>query len=407
MASYPATSLWPSTPLPEPVRPIPPDFYSCHPFYGNNLITRLCVQAASRLPSGSTPVVYGYPPGNLQDGSYNLPREIKQDAGNGKDYCLVTIDAAFTTSSNPTQRLIATPDLFRAATSWLIDQCVTPNFLGGFATVSLQSMIDWVANDSTTNQQLRDWAVPFTHLFYTITISGTVRAFPAEYDPSTAEAIADGVRAKGNVARGNAIENFSNILWRSANTMFAWWEVFKYRAGGQPQGQSLPLSSDMVYTCDADLGAPSTVDCSQLAYSGIPGAPSDTVVIGPGSETKFISRNSCNVGITAQKTIVLRWAQVQAGVNALVDNCVLHPLVGARGGRAYASSSIAITSGKKGRRSAAPTPVNGLDALPPGVNLTLFEQDFEAAKDPSREVTTCTWIEAVGPGKVDICPPGT
>ena len=323
---------------------------------------------------------------------------------------MVTVDSAFTTYSNPLpQPIVATPQLFRAAASWVIRQCVLPNYLGGFATVSLQSMIDWVADDSTTKQQLQDWAVPLEALFFTVTISGGVRSFPAEYEPEVALAIGDGVQKKGNAVRGTAIGVYSNILERSVNSVFPWWDVFKDRNGDLYRKQSIksPSSVEMVYTCDADLGAPSTVDCAQLAYSGIPGAPSDTVMVGPGSGTKFISQKNCNVGITAEKTVVLTWAQVEAGLNALVNNCVLHPLVGARGGRAYASSTVTAISGKKRRRGTASTQVTGLNALPLGVNMTLFEQSLEVAKDPVREISTCTWTQTLSAGRVDICSSGT
>ncbi|MCJ1239890.1 hypothetical protein MMC14_007888 [Varicellaria rhodocarpa] len=416
MAYHPATASWPSTNLPQLVPPTPPDFYICHPFYGNQLAPELCIRAARRLPQGSIPMNYGYPPSHLRPGRYNLPTEIKQEARYGN--CFIAVDQAFTTSTftsastsgNP-PGLIVTPDLFRAAASWLISQCVVSVSYGGYATVSLQSIIDWVANDSTTSQQLQDWAVPLNAIFYTVTITGSVRALPGEYDPEMAEPIADGVRRKGNVARATMIMNYKGMLRRSVDSAFTWWETFRRR--GQPQQNQRPQQQHvmtttsplpMVYSCDVNLGAPSAADCIQLASSGL-GAPSDTVTIGPDSGTKFLSRNTCNVWITAEKATVLTWAQVRAGLSVLVDNCVLHPSTGVKGGRAYTPLFTSVVSGrKKGRRGSASS---GDDALPPGVNLTLFDQDFEAAKDPGRELESCTWLQAVGNGRVDGCPSGT
>ena len=416
MAYHPTTASWPSTILPPPMPLTPPDFHICHPFYGTQLIPELCILAARRLPRGDKPTTYGYPPSHLQSGRYNLPTEIRQETPYGD--CFIAVDRSFATStftsastSGDLQHLISTPDLFRAAASWLIYKCVSPVSIGGYATVSLQSIIDWVANDSTTSQQLQNWAVPLNAVFYTVTITGYVRAFPGEYDPEIAEPIGDGVRRKGNSQRGDLILNYKGMLRRSVDSVFTWWEAFKRR--GQPRQKQRPqqqhviaatLPPQVVYACDADLGAPSAADCMQLVSSSL-GAPSDTVTVGPGSGTKFLSRNTCNVGITAEKPVVLTWAQVRAGLSALVDECVLHPVAGVKGGRTYTPSLASVVSGmRKGRRESAPS---GLDALPSGVNLTLFDQDFEAARNPGRELESCTWLQAVGKGSVDVCSSGT
>ena len=296
------------------------------------------------------------------------------------------------------------PDAFRTMASWLIDQCVARSYIGGFGVLSIRSLVDWIANRTTSDQDISFYmGVPWEAGAPAITITITAKlkmgdANPGPFDPSLVEALADGVRKKGNIERAGKLYKQANVMGYT-EPRNQWWNAFSIRS----QVTSSAPGSDMTYVCDANLGAPSAVDCSQLAYSGL-GPPSDTISIGPGSETKFVSLNSCNVGITSSIAIILTWAQIQAALTALVDNCVTHPLQTARGGRAFAGQMP--FSGRRGIRRTIIQP-NGLDALPPGVNMTLFDQDFLAAKDLEAELRSCTWTQARSSGNVKICAPGT
>ena len=398
------TSSWLYTPLPPPVAPTPPDFHKCHPFYGvNNLCPDVCGQAAGRLPIGNTPVRYGVRRLAVNNGPYYLPIQITDE----DLYCdcaiVVDVDLMDPYNVNTGRlNLDIAPDALRTMASWIIDRCVSRSRLGGFGVLSIQSLIDWAANDTTTDDDLLFYmGVPWEAGSPAVTVTVTSKlkmgdANPGPFDPAIAEALADGVRRKGNTARADKLSKEADIMGY-VEPRKRWWNAFS----SQPQYRGY---ADMTYTCDANLGAPSAADCSLLAYSGL-GSPSDTVTIGPGSGTKFLSLNSCNVGITASTSIVLTWAQIQAGLSALVDNCVTHPLLAARGGRAFAGNipSSGIRSSKR-----AVFPPNGLDALPPGVNITLFEQDFSTSKDPGAELRSCSWTQALSSsGNVKICAPGT
>ena len=229
-------------------------------------------------------------------------------------------------------------------------------------TLGLGNTIRWLADPSTSNQTIRNGPVPAEASFFTVLIDnnwfGGFFDVPND-DPAVAEALGDGVRDRGNVERGNVLTHGSQFMERERGERRSWWSFFG--AGGSDDDQS----SDMVYTCDAELGTPKAVDCSQLAYSRL-GPPSDTVTVGP-SSSKPLSLGTCNALVTAVKTITLTWAQISAGLNTLIDSCVIHPLLGARGGIAsYGKSMIS-------KEKRVTTAVSGLNALPPGVKITLCD----------------------------------
>ena len=383
MMATPGSNSWPFVPLPPPVRPIPPDFAICSPFYGTHLVLSTCTRAAGKLPTGSTPVNYGRlihgQSRQANSGNYNLPiRVVEEDLWGD---CQVIVQ-----NSNLFDRFLIghqliAPDLFRSMASWIIDQCVAPNGWGGFGTVSLQRFIDWVANDTTTNTDLQNWDrgsgvvnVPRDAPLYTVTVidEGAKYFMPAYYDPAIAEALAYGVSQKGNHARGNIIGAQAESMARGSYN--AWWEGFR-TVSSEPR-------SEMIYTCDDSLGSPSSADCSELAHSGL-GPPSDTLIIEPGPGAKCLSLKSCNVEITTSTAISLTWAQIGAGLNTLINICVMHPLVTTRGGRAYAGATSSFNlSGRGKNRKRAAAALNGMNALPHGVNITLFDQDFSTAEVP-------------------------
>ena len=280
--------------------------------------------------------------------------------------CQVTVDWAYAASfsSHP---IDVVPDDLRRTANWLLSKCVEPFSIGGYATIGLQNMIDWVSNEATSDALIGEGRWPGTATYFTVTVGGVnpIVFEPGFSDPAVAEALGDAVRDKGNTERGDAISKQAEVLTRSMSSQAEWWHIFSTEGHNSPTS----IGSNMQYVCDAHLGAPSTVDCSQLAYSGL-GPPSDKVTIGPGAHAKFLSFKSCHATVTAVTTMVLTWAQVGAALSTLVDSCAAHPLLASRGGKAFAG-----TLPHQRRGSAAATPrISGLDALPPHVNITLSDR---------------------------------
>ena len=380
----PDPATWPFFALPPPVPPTPPDFHLCHPFYGTNMVKSQCTQAAGRLPPGTQPASYGESIFHPHARPYILPETFTFGD------CHIIIEAADDSLANYYPSVMATPDKFRELASWLITGCVELSGLGGFGTISLQNMINWVANETTSNGEIVHDVWPANSVYFTVTVTKLPQLgdFTSAWDdPTVAEALADGVAARGNSERGRSLSAVAGHMSRTTtrNGQTPWWGYLD--PGNSPSpGED---DSEMVYTCDAKLGAPSAADCSQLAYSGL-GPVGDTIIIGPGS-SRNINFKSCNVAISALKTIVLTWAQISAGLSSLVDNCVEHPLRASRGGIAYPTNPTSMIAGHHGKRRNKGDPrATGLKALPPGVILTLFagNSQFDAA-NPGKGLKSC------------------
>ncbi|MCJ1235804.1 hypothetical protein MMC14_003777 [Varicellaria rhodocarpa] len=134
------------------------------------------------------------------------------------------------------------------------------------------------------------------------------RYFDPEYnDPDVGGQLRDRVREKGNSERADALGRSTEYMSRESDrlTSNSWCWSFTTESGPDSEDDGSD-KSEMVYTCDASLGAPKAVDCSQLAYSGL-GPPSDTVIVGPGAP-KFLSLKTCHAAITAVHPITLTWA---------------------------------------------------------------------------------------------------
>ena len=370
------------SPLPAPVAPTPPDFHLCNPYYGTQLSRVQCEMAGGHLAVGEEPI-------ELRSTGPYFP--IVEQYGE----CVVTVSVSnpHEATSPPWDNAVnVTPNRLRQMASWINTICVNRFGLGGFATVSLQNMIDFVANDSTTNAQLFNGPWPIEAAFFTVILSSQDKQFldPGYNDPVVAEALSDGVREKGNADRADSLSVTS--LQMSRNQEVNWWDGFNQENPEQ--------KTDMLYTCDSKLGAPSSVDCSQLVYSGL-GPPSDTLTVGPGLD-KFLSYKSCNAAITATTAITLTWAQISASLNALINSCVTHPLQGSQGGRASATSHVGSRRERRERRDKK-RDVTGNNALPPGVTIALFKQNG-ALSNPAAEMTTCTWKQVLAGGNVNACP---
>ena len=157
---------------------------------------------------------------------------------------------------------------------------------------------------------------------------------------------------------------------------------------------------DMTYECDTTLGHPKEVDCAHVEWEEL-GADADVLELVPGiAETLASSRSAksevairadcwhvetCQVAIGAAIAMTLSWAQIRMALDTLLNVCVRHPLLPARGGRAFYGKQPIHLSGRV-RRDEGLTGSNrlltssydilihvgiGLNALPFGVNLTV------------------------------------
>ena len=342
-------------PLEPPDPPTPPDFHLCHPFYGSNLNENDCVQAAGLLPVGNRPLLLDSP-----SESFRFPM-----VSSHRD-CVVTVRWAYPHHIYPLGSTSISPNAFRIMASWLLFICVGSSGLGGFGTIGIQNMIDWTANPATTDSSVVTGLWPADATYFTVTVTGNTssKTFdPGFNDPILAEALSDGVLAKGDRNRAGIFSLTGRIMKRvvSAAPARSWWSLLgTWNRGGN---YDIPASR-MVYDCDIKLGSPSPTDCAQLAYSGL-GPPSDIITVGPGSAAKFLSYKTCHAVISALTSIALTWAQISAGLNTLIDTCVEHPLP--QGGTAFLSVASSTTSGRK---RVAPD-ITGFDALPPSVNISL------------------------------------
>lgn len=209
---------------------------------------------------------------------------------------------------------------------------------------------------------------------------------------------------------------FNSPSWNQLSAMaerigHAWGLVTRSYALDRPWwGRPLGATADetTTYECDAKLGNPRPRDCSQLQYSAFPAGGGD-VTLRTGVET-FLHSESCSIGISAAIPTPPSWARIQAAVNDLVEICVNNPLATALGGRAHYGRQDPVDIGGgigvPGRRTKKfRKDVTALDALPPGANITLFQQleiseTFPNAVDEAR---TCTWLQVVRGRDVRAC----
>ena len=160
----------------------------------------------------------------------------------------------------------------------------------------------------------------------------------------------------------------------------------------------MTVPDEMTYECDASLGNPTAADCTHIEWNQL-GPPSDSLTVQPGN-TKFLYSGTCYLAISASLTTVLTWDQVQTAVATLMNICIQLPFQAARGGRAYFGPQPQQISGKRKKKRL--TAVTGLNALPPHVNLTVFQQT-EPWTNPAQELNSCTWKAASNRKVVSSC----
>ncbi|MCJ1235133.1 hypothetical protein MMC14_003097 [Varicellaria rhodocarpa] len=114
---------------------------------------------------------------------------------------------------------------------------------------------------------------------------------------------------------------------------------------------STPVPDEMTYDCDANLGAPSAVNCLNINYSQLE-APSTKIMIGPGTP-KVLSLDECNVVVSANSNIVITWDQIRLALEGLLLFCVSRPWQSSIGGRAYYNPEPKFAAPSSFKRAAA------------------------------------------------------
>ena len=295
----------------------------------------------------------------------------------------------------------AVPRTLRSLAAALILSCVDDHRgLGGFGTVGFESLLQWSLNPAS-NLLI---PAPPSATFFTLTVSSGPRYFkPGDYDPAIAVALSDADQVKSLQApAGSTPRSFHEL--RSG-----YWQV---QAASMQRGgvwnpwrkYSASRNDEMIYECDAGLGRPTGNDCTKIEWNQLsPANQADMITIGP--ETRFFHSNTCFLALSAAVAIVVSWDQIHTALATLLSICVQHPFEASQGGRAYFGPQEGRLSGRRGkrhtqddqqirkanqRRRSAQSGLSGLNALPPHLNLTIFQQT-EPWTNPVDELNTCTW----------------
>ena len=182
----------------------------------------------------------------------------------------------------------------------------------------------------------------------TVTISDTSGGKqPGDHDPSIPQAISNyNIHLNRNHNLHNSPEAFQSMqdmrIWADVAARLGrgetstWWET-----------DSPAFRDQMNYECDASLGSPAEVDCTQIEWNQLT-PNSDTLTVGPGQVT-FLHSNTCFLAISAAVNLVLNWNQIRTAVASLMNACVQTPYGPPYGGRAYYRPTLGV-SGRKGKR---------------------------------------------------------
>ncbi|MCJ1239272.1 hypothetical protein MMC14_007266 [Varicellaria rhodocarpa] len=404
----------------EPILPLPtaPDFLLCSSIYAEQLSTLDCLQAAKNgIPNGTAAVAWATNPSLRTD--YRLPLQTSHGD------CSVRIQVAgpFTSATN-TPNIWAIPNDIRSLAAKVIQRCVTlSGGLGGFGTHGISSLLSYVANGWTPsdfwglddNSQRNLLSVPFL----TVTLS---RIHDRDKDPGNTDPVIP--FAMSNAAR------YVQPRRTQLHPFYQWAIQAESMMRGGPRtwySWRVPMTREMSYECDSTLGAPSSHDCSQILLTslGSSSSSSDTLTVTPGTTT-FLHSNTCYVAISTAVSLVLTWAQIATAVSTLMNVCVQQTLFASstqnpasKGGRAFYSPPQQIIASNDRRRRKRQnddansndllaaeidhtTNLTGLNALPPSVNITLFEQT-EAWVNEGAEIGFCTWKAVERHGDVQAC----
>ena len=191
----------------------------------------------------------------------------------------------------------------RGMAAWVVRECVwSPGGMGGYVTKNLNNMISHLSDPTIPPPTVfRKFITPKycfilmdngkpelpSTAFITVTVSGPSqgRPRPGDLDPILPSYLSGwmyGIWSTWQLrapSRAGRASDVARVLQIRAAAM--------HRGGQSPWWTSAALGTDeMAYSCDADLGSPSSVDCAQLDFQT--GAASDTIQLGAG-ETKFLS----------------------------------------------------------------------------------------------------------------------
>ena len=106
---------------------------------------------------------------------------------------------------------------------------------------------------------------------------------------------------------------------------------------------------------------------------------------------------TCALGISSAFPTTITWAHLHTAFQTLYNLCVKNPIRNAKGGRAYYGQQ-AVSSWINGKRDSVGG-VNGSEALPPGINATIFRHD-------SSSNMSCEWKLAQEGKNITMCEAG-
>ena len=311
----------------------------------------------------------------------------------------------------------AVPDNIHSRAQLILERCVQGTSpgggvgLGGSATLDFQQLAEWAVINPVDPLYGTLPPVPASASFFTITISGPTDKLhsPGDYNPIVPWALRDANERAydseanqrldseviGYLDRANFWSAQAEAMSVAGDTLTSWWQ-------SQPWN-----SSRMIYQCDAALGNPSPYDCGQVQLSQI-NVPGDLLTVGPGI-MHFLHSNTCFVAVSATVNYVLTWSQIRIAIAALVGACVNTPYhTTSVGGKAYYKALLSPQS--KDSNNVRDKPKNtgefstsGLNALPPGTNVTIFQQ-LEPWTNASDEMRSCTWLAVSNERSVKSCP---
>ena len=294
------------------------------------------------------------------------------------------------------------PTNIRLLSAFVIQTCVMgEGGVGGFTTYRLESLIGWLRHPTNfINPNM-----PAATAFLTVSVSNAEKKMssPGAKDPSIPLVLSQMYKQnmeqapEGSEQHRKMMGNmymYYQAIQEGYLSKATWWEL----ALSPAEQKTLEASDKMTYECDAGLGSPTSVDCAQLEWSDL-GANSDSVSVAPGVVT-FLHQGTCNLAITATTAIVLTWQQIRAALSTLVTICVDNPTSAPQGGRAFYGTTPPTTlwSGRRRKRQAT-----GLNALPPGGNITVFAQK-EPWRNSEVEMDSCTWKAITKGIPISTCP---
>ena len=290
--------------------------------------------------------------------------------------CTITVEV-----SGPNQPSVwsIAPDDLRRMVGFILTQCVALRRTGGFITRDFEKMLLFLVDTPTlggttinpivqTNRVYRmsfytkvqnklvltSYSKATSSAFLTAKISGP--NVPGRVDPSIFVAVSLWSYAAHRMGSTSGVTDLEHRLKTWLNLIIA--KEFATKALAQSAADSTTtwapstlVPDEMTYDCDANLGAPSAANCSNINYSQL-GAPSTKIMIGPGTP-KVLSLDECNVVISAGTNIVITWDQIRLALEGLLLFCVSRPWQSSIGGRAYYNPEPQFAAPSSFKRAAA------------------------------------------------------